>query len=476
MIGTVDSFRRPLGQHIGGEIHMDKLWIDRLELANFRCFSNITVDFDEQLTVLVAPNGAGKTSILDAVAITLGPFVGAFDESVSSHAARSDIRLVRARKTKSNEMELALGGARFAARGNVPGRGSSTWQRSLATSTDSRTTVKDAKVLTEYGKQLQDQTRTENGTVILPVVAFYGTGRLWKLKKLINRKLERTSRTVGYTDCLDPGSSYKAFSEWFGYWSTSNMVLQMEAAQRGEPYAPNEFLDYRRSVKRAVDACLTPSGWSDLEFDYGYGELVAKHQEHGVLPVSQLSDGIRNMIGMVADIAFRATKLNPQFGESASLETPGIVLIDEVDMHLHPSWQQTVLGGLRAAFPGIQFIVSTHSPQVLTTVPSKNIRVLHVDESGWHASQPVLSPLGRPAGAALAGIMETHERPQLPILDDIHHYEYLVRNGQESSSEASSLLEDLTSAGADIPPSDLALWRFLQAETSSSNEVEIVSG
>jgi predicted ATP-binding protein involved in virulence len=95
---------------------------------------------------------------------------------------------------------------------------------------------------------------------------------------------------------------------------------------------------------------------------------VAHHDQHGELSVALLSDGIRNMIGMVADIAFRATKLNPQFGFLAAKETPGVVLIDEVDMHLHPEWQQVVLQSLTTAFPALQFIVTTHSPQVLTTV------------------------------------------------------------------------------------------------------------
>jgi predicted ATP-binding protein involved in virulence len=137
-----------------------------------------------------------------------------------------------------------------------------------------------------------------------------------------------------------------------------------------------EFHSYIESVSGAVNICLGPSGWKDISYSLSREELVAHHDQHGELPVEMLSDGIRNMIGMVADIAFRATKLNPQLGSGAAQGTPGIVLIDEVDMHLHPAWQQVVLQGLLSAFPRMQFIVTTHSPQVLSTVPSQSIRIL----------------------------------------------------------------------------------------------------
>ena len=104
--------------------------------------------------------------------------------------------------------------------------------------------------------------------------------------------------------------------------------------------------------------------------------LVARHEQLGAPPVDWLSDGIRNMIGMVADIAFRATKFNGHLGAQAAQETPGLMLIDEVDMHLHPEWQQVVLLNPAQAFPAMQLIVTTHSPQVLSTVSSACVRIL----------------------------------------------------------------------------------------------------
>lgn len=88
-----------------------------------------------------------------------------------------------------------------------------------------------------------------------------------------------------------------------------------------------------------------------------------------------LSDGYRNMVAMVADIALRAATLNPQFGAEAARATSGLVLIDEIELHLHPKWQREVIPSLRRAFPKMQFIATTHSPQVVASVQRDQVRL-----------------------------------------------------------------------------------------------------
>ncbi len=212
-----------------------------------------------------------------------------------------------------------------------------------------------------------------------------------------------------------------------------------------------------------MNICLKPAGWRDIEYSFSRDALVAHHEQFGELPVELLSDGIRNMIGMVADIAFRATKLNGQLGAQAATQTPGIVLIDEVDMHLHPEWQQVVLQNLTQAFPAVQFIVTTHSPQVLTTVARENIRILEQDEFGTRARMPDFSPLAHESGDALAKIMGTHREPPLPLQDSIRQFEQLVRAGQEQTPQAQALRTTLDEAGYQLHESDLTTWRFLAA-------------
>lgn len=448
---------------------MPNLNIKKLSLRDYRCFESIDIEFHEQLTVLVASNGVGKTSILDAVAVAFGPYIGAFDEATGKHFEPSDIRLGRVRETSSNEMEYAAMGVRLEATGWIPDSPFSRlnhptmWMRSLSGPVGFKTTIKDAKDLIEYGKRQQASVRTPGGNTVLPLLAYYGTGRLWLQRHLTKGKLPSTSRTIGYADCLDPASSYKSFVEWFRYWSTNAFKERIVASEAGRSYEPTEFDNYIASVSGAVNACLKPAGWKDIAYSLSREELMARHDQHGELPVALLSDGIRNMIGMVADIAFRATKLNSPLGASAVLETPGIVLIDEVDMHLHPEWQQVVLQSLTTAFPKVQFIVTTHSPQVLSTVRRESIRVIRKTDTGYEALMPVMSPLAREAGDALAYVMDTHTVPQIPLLEDVHAYEQLVRAGREDSEAGRKALQRLDTAGYEIPESDLAAWRFLSS-------------
>jgi len=432
---------------------MPHLSLHSLKLRNYRCFEAIDIDFHPKLTVLVASNGAGKTSILDAIAVAFGPYIGAFDEAVGKHFEPSDIRQMRMRRTGTLEMEYAPNGVSLEATGYIPDplaelldvsdTAASTWRRTLSGPVKAKTTIKYAKQLIDYGKRMQVAVRTQGSEVLLPLVAYYGTGRLWQQKKLkVAKKIQRSSRTIGYKDSLDPASSYKSFVEWFRYWNLNATILQLKD-QANEPDF-RELRGYIESVKTAVDACLAPSGWEGLEYSFKLDTLVARHEVHGELPVEQLSDGIRNMIGMVADIAFRATKLNGQLGERAATETPGLVLIDEVDMHLHPEWQQLVLNNLTLAFPMLQFIVTTHSPQVISTVERDRIRMLSRDCDGVaHAREPDAEVIGLESAIALNNVMLVNPVPPVPAANLISDYTALIENQEHNTPAGQALRSKL---------------------------------
>lgn len=446
----------------------DSLRLSRLQLHDFRCFEMIDIDFHPRLTVLVAANGVGKTSILDAIAVAFGPYVGAFDEAVGKHLEPSDIRQFRARRTHTNEMEHAPQGARIEATGIIPGRSPdqlahdvlpSVWHRHLSSTTKTKTSVKDAKVLVSYGKRMQEAARTQGADTVLPLIAYYGTGRLWQQKKLTDAKrIQRTSRTVGYTDCLDPASSYKSFVQWFRYWSLNAKEAQLKALEAGVNAIETEFHGYLHSLSRAVDTCIQPAGWSGIQYSFTRDALVARHEQLGELPVEWLSDGIRNMIGMVADIAFRATKLNGHLGAQAAQKTPGVVLIDEVDMHLHPEWQQVVLLNLAEAFPAMQFIVTTHSPQVLSTVASDNVRILRTELDPTTSSRltTVTTPQWQTRGVAssdlMARIMGVDPVPQVPEAMWVSDYQALIQQNLHEQPEGQALRSKLDAHfGAEHP-------------------------
>jgi predicted ATP-binding protein involved in virulence len=138
------------------------------------------------------------------------------------------------------------------------------------------------------------------------------------------------------------------------------------------------------AIEKAVDELLMGTGFRTPHYNISIGD-VALIEDRGdsdeaiVLPVSLTSDGIKAAFSLVADIAYRCVRLNPLYGADACKLTQGVVMIDEVDLFLHPAWQQRILPDLQRIFPKIQFIVTTHSPQVISSVPPKCIRIIMDD-------------------------------------------------------------------------------------------------
>ena len=455
--------------------------LNRLTLSNFRCFPSLEIALHPRLTVLVAENGQGKSSVLDALRIALWPFVSSFDLASSGYndpANGITIKDVRLQRMPDGSMSRCLP-TRLEVRGDY-GAGAAVWKRYRESEKANSKTRSDANTrrMEQWAADLQQRIRDpQSDPQALSVFGYYGTGRLWSEKKLTKSQKARDEtqdmdfyiRTFAYRDCLDPASTYKHFKAWFIWASESYQEQRLkELDRRADPLLLQQAQQRVQAVREAIDSFLRPAtGWHSLEYSVSQEKsLVLRHDEYGILNADQLSDGIRSVLAMIGDIAYRCIKLNPHLGQEAARQTCGVVLIDEVDMHLHPRWQQVILAQLIAAFPRIQFIVTTHSPQVLTTVSRDNIRILEAKESSFEASKPDFSPLAHESGDALAKVMGTQREPELPLQDDIRRYEQLVRTGQEDSADAQQLRGTLENAGYQFHDSDLATWRFLAARKS----------
>ena len=443
--------------------------LQHLTLENYRCFPALSLSFDDRMTVFVAPNGGGKTAVLDGIALALRLFVDTVEGRTTSRGfEKKDIRRLQA---PHGGMETVTP-VRLRASGDWLGQPVS-WTRERESERASRTTTAGAQELRQIGTRLRRQNQewvegNQPDCPLYPLVSYYGTGRLWSAYNRVKSRSSdktRNARDRGYTDCLSSASHYKYFLDWFRRFSYE--ARRERHDETASPHDPQQLL---RGVSRAVDTALRPSGWKGLEWDFAEEIASSNHPMYGRLPIDFLSDGIRNMVGLVADIAHRAARLNPQFGENAATQTPGIVLIDEVDMHLHPEWQQVVLRSLGEAFPLLQFIVTTHSPQVLTTLRRENVRVFEADDNGqWTANPPTMSPLAHESGDALAHIMGVHPRPVVEnILADLHAYEQFARNGRRHSEEAKAIRIRLDAAGFEFNPADLALFDFLARKAAES--------
>jgi predicted ATP-binding protein involved in virulence len=436
------------------EFHaLHRTWLQIVTLTQFRCFNTLEIDLSEQLTVLIAPNGAGKTTVLDGIAVAIGLFVQCFHGGKATPLLDTDARLL------PTDLKLGLMEPQYPVKvttqGEIDGKKFSLQYSRENPATEP--TMGNAKPLTDIGKAMQNAV-TRQQPVVLPLLAYFGTNRLQKNReaspKANDQQFEAAffSRTAGYKDCLDPATNFKDFETWLIYAERAD---ENPPPQTGNdtPAADNGFVPLLQAVRNAVDTCLATSGWQNLRLSRKRMRLVMSHPLQGELEIARLSDGVRNMIALVADIAQRAVRLNPHFGAEAAIKTPGLVLIDEVDLHLHPEWQQTVLTNLLTAFPNIQFVVTTHSPQVLTSVQPTCIR--RIEWNGDQASlhQPEFS-LGAESPQLLRSLQGVNPRPQhLPIVQKLNRYLTLTSEDKWDSDEALALRSELNAWGKAYEPS-----------------------
>lgn len=475
--------------------------LDQITLKNYRCFAQLTVDLHPQLTVLVAPNGQGKSTLLDAIKVALWPFVAGFDlGSTTNDITGIHIDDVRREYVQAHEMDWRLP-AEIQATGQAQVRqlvldrgladptpqlagiqpdlalvfaenlpwGVMRRRESVKKGTKTKDTgVRDTLSLFETAKALEQRIFSGKQVVPddLPMLGYYGTGRLWAQKKLMatHEKADdqALSRTFAYRDCLDPASSYKHFAVWFTRIHKSLLQAQFRNFEKRLPLdadVPYGLVAPFRAVQNMVSRVLElHTGWHSLEYSAEFEELVLHHATQGQLKVSQLSDGIRNMLALVGDIAYRCYKLNAHLGEAAPQRTHGIVLIDEVDMHLHPSWQQTVLTDLMAAFPKLQFIVTTHSPQVLSTIRREHIRVLG-DNS---ADIPLATTYGQPSGDVMHSVMLVDPQPPIREKFKLDRLTELVDTGRYDTLRARRLFAVLGKRLGEHHPQLLTLQRNIR--------------
>jgi predicted ATP-binding protein involved in virulence len=428
-----------------------------LEITNFRCFESLSIDLDEQLTVLVAKNGQGKSSVLDTIRIGLWAFVSGFDlaKNPSNEAGNNisidDVRMLRMSDGQmARQFPCTITLKQNSMYGlNIQGMYEVyKWTRSRISEAKGSKTIDNSasRDLKMSASITQENIRQSfGGDFNLPVFGYYGTGRLWSQKPLTKEKQNQDvfMRLFAYRDCLAPASSYKHFENWFIWIFECYREEQIKQVEKGLLHESNsKWKDTILVVQQSINDILhAETGWRDLEYSISDEKsLVLNHDSQGKLKVEQLSDGIRNTLAMVADIAYRCVKLNWHLGLQAAKKTQGIVMIDEIEMHLHPAWQQSILGNLIKAFPNIQFIITTHSPQVISTVAGHQIRILTNNQviKGEAGTQ------GAEASRILREVFGVELRAQhLDIVKKLNRYLELIDNDKWDTEEALILRQTL---------------------------------
>jgi len=425
--------------------------IHELTLENFHGFEKRHITFSDQFTVLIGDNGSGKTAVLDGLAVALGSFLSGLDGVQSRHIRRDEVHRKTYFHGELADIQLQFP-VRVTCNGTLDDR-SMTWTRAVNGKNGS-TTSKEAKPIIDYAALVQKD--VSNGKpIVLPVISYYGTGRLWVQKKDSNEIRHRNDRLGGYLYCLDPASSEKHFTRWM------EKMTYIELQRKSTP-------PVLEAVRNAVSICMR--NWKSIEFDVDTEELKAIDEAGKVLPFRLLSDGVRNMIGMVADIAHRMAQLNPALEKEVVTRTPGVILIDEIDLHLHPIWQRSIVEDLKRTFPNIQFIVTTHSPFVIQSLEEGELRRLQAqDDDEEVASDYFINKSIEDITEQAMGVEGVQRSEKLNEMYSVaKEYYLLLKKGQEASEDDLKEIKNELDRLEGLYSSDVAYYAFLEMERTAA--------
>jgi predicted ATP-binding protein involved in virulence len=426
--------------------------IDRLTIQNFKKFTEQTFDLHPRFTLLVGDNGSGKTSVLDALAVSLGLWHKAAPGSGWRNILTEEIRTLPVRAGDRVNFRPQLP-TKISAVGIIGDKEGLSWTRMIR-ERGTRTTNAEAREAETAIIELVKAAEAHRAP--LPVLAYYGAGRAWlpTNKRPVGRpSAGKPTQMDAYYNCLDTRIRDRDLNEWF--------LFEAAAANGGGKGRPGF-----QAVKQVVLDCIPDA--DGLRYDPDMKEIVLSIGGNEQ-PFYNLSAGQRMMLALTADIAIKAVTLNsylfehgkPGAEEPAQLikSSPGVVLIDELDVHLHPRWQRRVASDLKRAFPAIQFVCTSHSPQIIGEIMPDEIRVLR-DES---VTVPVRS-FGIDSSRILEELMDA--KPRSESVDKLlHQLSRLI--DEEKFSEAKELLKEAEGKlGPDDPEITRAstLMSFLETE------------
>lgn len=399
--------------------------VNNIYIENFKGFEKERFSFNENFTVLIGENGAGKSSILEALSFLLGTFFLGVDGIPRISIKQSDKRRVLVSRN-SLEVKLPL---KLSIEHTLNEKKYS-WFRDTNKVSGGSTSYKHAGELIAHIRELTDAVR-EGEKVDLPLIAYYGVERLCKERHEKKSFAKQSSRFDGYLNALDPRSTEKKFLEWFKTLEAS--ILQ-----------EHEIPSFDKQLYTAITSTIAnmANGWTDVYYNLKQDDIVGKNPDGSWTTFSMLSDGYRGIVRLAADIASRAIKLNPHLGEEAVKQTSGVVLIDEIDMHLHPKWQKNIVTDLKRTFPNIQFIVTTHSPFIVQSL--KADEVINLDDRPIDENPDTLSIEDN---AALMGVTEVMSKDFSQ--KEATAIDYLKLLDSEPTQEVLEQLNELISSTTD---------------------------
>jgi predicted ATP-binding protein involved in virulence len=384
--------------HSVKDINLITLWmffmntkLTKLKLNNVGGFKDFEINFHKRLTVLIGKNGSGKTTILSSIAAMFDLTLEALLKTTLHNGVTADesirnslLTIYKNRSLLFGQMEDLYIGIYFKLN-NQP------------------------KTLEMMGEKDLNYAELANGLldlyrkgISLPIFIYYSTYNI-PLNDVSFSDLEQDKHPLSFyiAACQEESFDFNRFFNWFR-WQEN---LNKEVGSKQYNIIREVVIDVLNSDTESHATYQ----YSNLHITWQkkYNGDLCIEKEGVSLDMNQLSAGEKMLLILVADLSRRLVLANPK--SDNPLQGEGVVLIDEIDLHLHPSWQRGIIPKLTKIFPNCQFIVSTHSPLILSDVKPENIVILE----DFKALQNTQHSQGRDSNSILSDIMDDSARPRV---------------------------------------------------------------
>lgn len=341
------------------------MYFERTEIQNFKSIEKMSLNFSSGVNLLIGDNGVGKTTVLEALALSVQTYFSRMNDITKKGITQKDVRFTSSLVGDASQHRMyytpttikstvELGGVEYSS------------EISREDETNATRTKYAGKELAAAGRELLN-----SQTEILPVICYFSTSRVVDTQKASTSSVGKNKlndRRCGYMDCLNATLDRKALTDWA-------FKMAMAEYKKGMPIAEYE------AFKKAVGTFMQKMNDLDeiplVEYTRDFEDIT--YTENGkTMLVNYLSAGYQSLLWMLMEISFRIALLNPEMSDYSQAE--GIVLIDEIDMHLHPRWQWKILDALHSSFPKVQFIAATHSPIIISSF--RDAKLLSIGQNG----------------------------------------------------------------------------------------------
>lgn len=389
--------------------------VKRLAIDSFRGFDNLNLELNQnQPTVFIGINGAGKSTILDCLAILLSLLTTKIENSQNSSLSFNETDIKNGSQSTHTEIAISF-------------NDSQEFRWSLSKVIEG--SEKDISELEGLVEKI--------GDISLPVIVYYPTNRaVFDIPLRIKNKHYFDPKTA-LDEALTGGQiNFRRFFEWFRH--------REDLENENFKYKPEEYPDRQLQAVRNATSLLL-DGFTNLRIQRVPLRMTVEKQGQEII-IDLLSDGEKCLLAMVGDLARRLAIANPNLDNP--LVGSGVVLIDEIELHLHPQWQREIVPKLIGTFPNCQFIITTHSPQVISHLQPESIYILESTSEGIIVKRP-RSSFGRNSDRILEDLMATPARPQ-EIKENLLELFKLIEKGDlEKAKEMRQSIVD--KIGADEP-------------------------